>query len=104
MRNVVLDVVRKIPQTYYIEKSYSTAYFNITKLLYKEVFKMMQSKYLYLKKNIEVHVFLLSCQNKSCCSYMSKNIMSVKENFMVCSTSTLVDMSYSAIQQNNLKS
>ena len=66
---------------------------------------MMQSKYLYLKKIIEVHVFLFSCQNKSCCSCMSKNIMSVKENFVVCSNSTLVDMSYSAIQKKkNLKS
>ena len=37
MRNVVLGVVRKILQTYYIEKSYySTAYyFDITKLLYR---------------------------------------------------------------------
>ena len=35
MRKVVLDVVGKVLQTYYIEKSYSTAYyFNITKLLY----------------------------------------------------------------------
>ena len=45
MRNVVLGVVRKIMQTYYIEKSYSiTYYFDITNLLYyrsftKETFK-----------------------------------------------------------------
>ena len=35
MRNVVLDVIRKILQTYYIEKSYSAAYyFDIAKLLH----------------------------------------------------------------------
>ena len=45
MRNVALGVVRKILQTYYIEKSYSTTYyFDITNLLYyrsftKETFK-----------------------------------------------------------------
>ena len=48
MRNVVLGVVRKILQIYYIEKSYySTAYyFDITKLLYCISF----TKYLYISK------------------------------------------------------
>ena len=47
MRNVVLDVVRKILQTYYIENTYSTAYyFDITKLLYYRSF----IKYLYISK------------------------------------------------------
>ena len=47
MRNVVLDVVMKILQTY-IEKSYhSTAYyFDITKLLYYRSL----TKYLYISK------------------------------------------------------
>ena len=46
MTNVALDVVRKILQTYYIEKSYSTRYyFNITKLLHYRSF----AKYLYFK-------------------------------------------------------
>ena len=41
MRNAILDGVRKILQTYYIEKSYSTAYLNITRLLYQKFYKMM---------------------------------------------------------------
>ena len=41
MRNVVLDLVRKILQTYYIEKSYSEAYyFSITKFLYWKFYKI----------------------------------------------------------------
>ena len=47
MRNVVLGVVRKILQTYYIEKSYSaTYYFDITNVLYYRTF----TKYLYISK------------------------------------------------------
>ena len=34
MRNVVFDVVQKILQTYHVQKFYSTAYFNMTKLLH----------------------------------------------------------------------
>ena len=41
MRNVILDGVRKILLIYYIEKSYSTAYLNITRLLYQKFYKMM---------------------------------------------------------------
>ena len=41
MRNVVLDGVRKILQTYHFKKFYSTAYFNITKLLHYNFNKMM---------------------------------------------------------------
>ena len=48
MKNVVLGVGRKILQTYYIEKSYSTAYyFGITKLLYQY---RRFTKYLYISK------------------------------------------------------
>ena len=47
MRNVVLVVVKKILQIYYIEQSYSTAYyFDITKLLYYRSL----TKYLYISK------------------------------------------------------
>ena len=53
MRNVVLVVVRKVLQIYYIEKSYSTAYyFDITKLLYYRSF----IKHLYFKRNISKNV------------------------------------------------
>ena len=41
MRNVILDGVRKILLIYYIEKSYSTVYLNITRLLYQKFYKMM---------------------------------------------------------------
>ena len=52
MRNVVLDVLRKILQTYYIKKSYSTAYFNITKLLHALEVLENDVKCLYFKRNI----------------------------------------------------
>ena len=52
MRNVVLDVLRKILQTYYIEKSYSTAYFNITKLLHALEVLENDVKCLYFEINI----------------------------------------------------
>ena len=51
MRNVVLDVVREILQTYYIENSNSTAYFNITKLLHALEVSQNDVKYLYFKRN-----------------------------------------------------
>ena len=51
MRNVVLDVVREILQTYYIENSNSTAYFNITKLLHALEVSQNDVKYLYIKRN-----------------------------------------------------
>ena len=54
MRNVVLGVVRKILQTYYIKKSYSTAYyFDITKLLYYRSF----TKYLYISKETFIKTY-----------------------------------------------
>ena len=51
MRNVVLDVVREILQTYYIENSNSTAYFNITKLLHALEVSQNDVKYLHFKRN-----------------------------------------------------
>ena len=51
MKNVVFNGVRKILQTY-IEKSYSSAYVNITKT--PIVLEVLQNdvKYLYFKRNI----------------------------------------------------
>ena len=79
MGKFVLDVIRKILQPYYIENSCNTAYyFDITNQSY-----CIRSftKYIYFKRNIlkkvlpntfylriKVHVFLLSCQNKTYCS------------------------------------
>ena len=57
MRNVILDGVRKILLIYYIEKSYSTAYLNITRLLYQKFYKMMQNT--YISKNILKNVPIL---------------------------------------------
>ena len=57
MKNVVLGVGRKILQTYYIEKSYSTAYyFDITKLFYyiQEFYKIS----LHFKRNILKNVLI----------------------------------------------
>ena len=93
MRNVVLDVLRKILQTYYIEKSYSTAYFNITKLLHALEVLENDVKCLYFEinilKNAITQYFLV--ENKSLCFLvelskqnrlqlnMSKNIKTLRQ-------------------------
>ena len=52
MKNVVLGVGRKILQTYYIEKSYSTAYyFDITKLLNQYRRFTLQNTSIFQKKH-----------------------------------------------------
>ena len=93
MRNVVLNVLRKILQTYYIEKSYSTAYFNITKLLHALEVLENDVKCLYFEinilKNAITPYFLV--ENKSLCFLvelskqnrlqlnMSKNIKTLRQ-------------------------
>ena len=78
MRNVILGVVRKSLQTYSIKKSYSAAYyFDITKLLYCRNFEL----------GTKDHVFLLSCENKTYCSYICQKYESF-DNLTLLSTST----------------
>ena len=105
MRNVVLEGVRKILETYYIDRSHRLLQHNkfVALIVLQDDVKYL----LYFKRNIlknllpntfqltkRVHIFLPKCQKKPIAvkyvknyeSFEETSVMSVKENFMVCST------------------
>ena len=108
--NVVLDGVRKIPDTHYIEKSYNLLQHN--KFIALEVLQECVNSYISKERFLKTYYpILLSCEWKSmfsfwvankksiavkyvkkCESFEETSLTSVEENFMVCNV--LGDISY----------